>query len=269
MKTKAQNFILAGQHTSTDVFMDYNPDTSITAVVNGSAAVLSLDMNLDGTEDFLLHASVGANPFGGNNNIKIIALGQNAVAYEYTDSCVNGVGTLLYTRAMAKSFPMAYYLGAANYWLNDTVHLHYDTYSTPGSACSSSVNIDYVGVKVISGADTLYGWIKLSYSNFGNITVQEFASNVGPLSSLNEGNHGSTKISPNPANDFLHIIMDDNDDFAEIRILDAMGHLIQEELVLDRKTFPIDVSEWPDGFYLIRLKNKEGEIRNYKVVVHH
>lgn len=266
-KVVAQNYILAGQHTSTDVFIDYNPDTAINATVNGSAAILSLDMNLDGTQDFLLHASVGSNPFGGNDNIRIIPLNQNAAAYEFADSCVNGGGTLLYTRFMAKSFPAAYYIGVAGYWMQDTVHLHYNTYSTTGTSCSNSVNIDYVGTRIISGSDTLYGWIKLTYTSFGNITVEEFACNASSLNTIPENKNVSFSISPNPAHHNLYLNFDPSLSIKEINLYSISGSLLKQFHPGDKTNYPLDVSDLNPGIYLLAIDFGSGQKLYKKLLI--
>jgi hypothetical protein len=265
----AQNYILAGQYTFTDVYYDYVPDSSINATANGSAATMDLDLNLDGTADFQLFANAGGNPFGGNNNIKIIPYNQNSVGYDFVDSCINGAGTLLYTRNMAKSFPQGYYIGIANHWMNDTVHLHYNTYTIPGTPCNNSVNIDYVGTKVISGLDTLYGWIKLTYTNFGNITVQEFACNASPLSKLSESNLNSWKIMPNPCHETFEIQFGEVQGLVKMHLLDMSGRVVLEKIKTNENSISTDVSKLSEGIHQLSLQFNNGLVSNKKLMIVH
>ena len=267
MQSNAQNYILAGQHTTTDVYFDYNPDTAINAVVNGSAAILSIDLNLDGTQDFLLHASVGSNPFGGNDNIRIIPLGQNSIAYDFEDSCINGGGTLLYTRQMAKSFTQGYYIGPAGYWLNDTVHLHYNTYSNPGTACNNSVNIDFTGIRIISGQDTLYGWIKLSYTIYGNITVQDYACNLPTISKQDEKSTGSFYFFPNPANQQIQLNFSSSQSASQVQLYNSTGAIVKDLPVIGMTNYIMDVSALVPGIYFLSVKLDSGQTLHKKIII--
>ncbi len=263
----AQNYILAGQYTFTDVYYDYVPDSSINATVNGSAATMDLDLNMDGTPDFQLFANAGGNPFGGNNNIKIIPYNQNAVGYDFVDSCINGAGTLLYTRNMAKSFPQGYYIGIANYWINDTVHLHYNTYTIPGTPCNNSVNIDYVGAKVIAGSDTLYGWIKLTYTNFGNITVHDFACNASPLTSLVESNLSSWKIMQNPCHETIEIQFGEAQGSVKMLLLEMAGRIVLEKIIVNENKISENISNLSKGIYQLSLQFDKGVVSNKKLMI--
>ena len=67
----------------------------------------------------------------------------------------------------------------------------------------------------------------------------------------------SIKIYPNPARDMVSITWDNTlDDIVEIKLLDALG---QEWSIQKGREDRIDLSNLPDGMYIVKLKTRNKE----------
>ncbi|MFN0082084.1 MAG: DUF4832 domain-containing protein [Ferruginibacter sp.] len=121
----------------------------------------------------------------------------------------------------------------------------------------------------ISGTFQLYLWLpdkgpSLSLNSdysiqFANINTWEPTTGYNNLQQtikLRKGiissNKSKLSIYPNPASDFIHI-QTDSYEKEEIQIYNSIGQLIKTAAFLN--TGKIDVSEFKNGIYIIRLKN--------------
>lgn len=72
------------------------------------------------------------------------------------------------------------------------------------------------------------------------------------------------KIYPNPTSEFLFVTHPDYSKF-NMEITDINGKIIYSGIV--ERDYPIDVSSYTTGIYLITIENKESNIKNmYKII---
>jgi hypothetical protein len=201
--------IAAGQHQSGQYYVDIQPDTTIVApnALPVTQATLPLDLNGDGVADFELRVY--------NNNgvgIKVRSCylepkNGNEIAVAYADSCLStdcGYTGLVWDYGMARAYEYGETIGAGAQWADSLVYLAYDRFSGGCFACSDNTFTDtsdaYVGVRIFTAADTVYGWIKVSDVSNISCTVETLAGE-SELSSTAEQLPGniSVQVYPNPA----------------------------------------------------------------------
>ena len=77
-------------------------------------------------------------------------------------------------------------------------------------------------------------------------------------------NEGKVLISPNPAQDYIHIQWDGNIDVNELVIYDIYGKMIKKTAVTQSER--LDISDLTNGFYILQLKKDNQTIGNYKIL---
>ena len=101
----------------------------------------------------------------------------------------------------------------------------------------------------------------LLHSN--RITSQKYCPVLGGQNEL--GANESITIYPNPANNILHISLNDNEQISQIRIWD-----VSSKLVLEKKNSTdnfIDISNMKSGMYFLEVTSKENS-KKLKFVKH-
>jgi len=101
--------------------------------------------------------------------------------------------------------------------------------------------------------------IKFSYNsglggaiNIDNIAVDEFTGVYENISIY--------KIYPNPANDYV-IINYENAKFTQLELINSIGQILfTQDITNFLNNFKLDISEFPSGFYTIRLTNNDKSI---------
>lgn len=172
IQTNAQS-IVAGEYTSSDYYYNYDPAHVLYAPypVNTSTDSLFIDMNNDGTDDVVIVVF--------NNNgyqwfsilqAQVIPINNCAVALGTMDTCFANIPPtdVVSVEKIAHAFDEADVIDGASNWSDSAAYLSFTrTYAAIpngyGYACSGGeFDLDhrYIGVKVASGNDTLYGWIK-------------------------------------------------------------------------------------------------------------
>lgn len=76
------------------------------------------------------------------------------------------------------------------------------------------------------------------------------------------------KIAPNPANDRLRVHLNGSTDFERIVIYNLMGQEIYNSGVIGDNHRVIDVSQWTNGFYVLKAFTENGSIQQKIEVLH-
>ena len=109
------------------------------------------------------------------------------------------------------------------------------------------------------GCDTFYYYLHIdSMSATANINVR------------NEISPGLT-ISPNPANDLLHIFIEPNSEEALLEAYNSNDQMIFRRKIKtssQRTEFELNISDYADGIYLFRIISKSG-VYCKKEIIHH
>ncbi len=86
------------------------------------------------------------------------------------------------------------------------------------------------------------------------------------LSGLNSISENKLKLFPNPANDKMNIVFDDNEEY-RIRIFDNLGRLIYESKP-EKSYINLDLKNFNDGVYYISAKSENKNLKSRFVIQH-
>lgn len=124
----------------------------------------------------------------------------------------------------------------------------------------------YLGLKITDGANTHYGWLRLSVSKTADtIVVHDFAYNTTPNQSIEAGQTIINSIEENISEANIHYyqnclyIKRENESMEQLEIYSLDGKLIFEKQL--NSTFDtISMAEIPKGIYLVKVGNKVKKI---------
>ena len=247
-------FMLAGQHSNDDYFVDIIPDTTILGHpgMGGSAMTYPIDLNNDGVVDFELNAGESGGLGGGAYTSKIIPKNNNQVIFDYVGSTC--------------SKPMLH-----SYSDNDTIHMcdnnwgmnglylafNYWGMATPNCYDNSfsGTNNHYIGTKLVLLNDTLLGWIKVKNVSPGYIIIEEYACQKKPeIIEVNTNTIEKFKIYPIPFNNILTIEIPTNSIENTLIIYNISGQEVMRQSVKGGKS-TLDIYSLVSGVYFIKLIN--------------
>lgn len=255
--------IMAGQHAPTHYFIDLQPDIVIEApfALTDTDEGYPVDLNDDGTNDF--HLRVTNSGDAGNRFTRCLVepLGANEVAFASNDSCFALPGGCASGLVASYGMPRAFHYGdpldGAGQWADTTLYLSYNHFADGCYVCDgrsfAEADTNYLGVRLVTPPDTVYGWIKVTGVKDNSCTIQAFASESGTTSApalRKEPN--PLRLYPNPAGARLYIAWQ-GAELADAKVLvtDIAGREVSAA-VMDGKS-SVDVSELPAGTYLISV----------------
>jgi hypothetical protein len=254
----AQTF-LAGQHTSSNYYVDFNPDTTMTGPNNHElpwlpAARFDIDINGDGINDFEFYSYGSWSNGAGDSelSIKIHDTSTSQVAFGYMDTCYLPNSTYFLdkmAKSLTKNEPINNNLG----WLNTNLFLTYTFWEGTSINCQGNGFINdtlgnYLAVRMVRPHDTLYCWIKLANVNFLKFTVQEFACSKN-CTGLDEY-IDFVRIYPVPTNSSVTI--ETQLPGLNLVVYNQYGMEIMKKHIVSGKTL-IDLSHQANGIYFFKL----------------
>ena len=188
--------IVAGETRPTDHYHDLLPDTLLNAPqgINGGSRTLLLDLNADGTMDLELTTSYveGGQWYRYRDGVATPLNGAEA-AWARMDSCFANMpdSVLVFALPVAATYNSGDTIDADGGWTDQPVSLgyHRSNASVPnnfGYGCSASdLHHDpgFLGVRLVSSGDTLYGWVHLPWVGLkgDSLLVSEFAFQLQPV----------------------------------------------------------------------------------------
>jgi len=261
-------FIIAGQHSITDYYYDYNPDTIIGNDCNGT--LVPIDMNHDGIVDFALTCQGGCGGNGMQDDfVGITAYNNNQVAFSSTDTCYPappsycpwGVSTL--TFSIAKAFSDNDTIHTLDVWNNNRLsymYLYYYSWNCyEFNARSTSDSSFMIGTRVFANNDTLYGWIRIKniYSDDyeTHFQIQDYACNTGYLDiNINENKNSLLQVFPNPCKETITIRLLPSVKQCELTLSDITGQVVIRQQIADYET-QIKLNSLSKGVYFMKVKD--------------
>ena len=188
--TLSAQWIAAGEYRTTDHYHDLLPDTLLNAPqgLSGGSESLFLDLNVDGTMDLELKAEcqLGGMVFTYHDGTAT-PLNGTQLSWARMDSCFANMPdtVLVFALPVAATFHAGDTIDADGGWTEQPVTLgyHSSNASVPnnfGYGCSASdLHHDpgFLGVRLVSSGDTLYGWVHLPWVGLkgDSLVVSEFA----------------------------------------------------------------------------------------------
>lgn len=110
----------------------------------------------------------------------------------------------------------------------------------------------YAGFRIPAGSGYLYGWVHLSAS-FTSIFVHDCAYQSMETGIHDRRDEDLIQLYPNPATNWLNILLPDNHEYSDASICDSYGRLLKIFSVTGEEHLSIDVSSLQDGMYILRM----------------
>ena len=245
-------FIVAGSHDPTDYFHDMIPDTTLTL-----GKSYNMDVNNDAIIDLNVTSSKAAGMFAGDDGVYLTILNGEVRKDKYYVHIFNLNDTI----------------GNDTAWHgNSIMKISYNTWQKCPPLCpgynisvNDTLHDKYLGYRLFTQMDTLYGWVKISTNGATNLTMKEWAINKA-ITGINEVNDSaSILVSPNPANDKIHI-MQTNNNAMEINLFDIVGKQVVPSVKSKNQKMEIDVSDMNNGVYFLNIRTELGTVTK-KIIV--
>jgi len=258
-------YILAGQHSESNYYYHIIPDATRTGPYDHGQprppAIYEIDINGDYYYEFYLCAYGYWSNGGSSAWITINSHNKHnyQIAVGKIDTCFRNNYYNLYF--MAKSFRAMDTIGNNLFWThvaprysNDTsLLLTYRSYSIDSGVCfpddfdNDSLG-NYIGVRITSPTDTVYGWIKVTNIDFLTFTIQEFAFGK-KITGMDEYSNG-IEIYPIPTINTVTIETPLADH--GLAVYNQYGIEIMKRTSIARKA-QIDLTGWASGVYFFKF----------------
>lgn len=240
------------------VYTDVDPDATGT----GDGASYNLDLNNDGTTDFVITVSSNG---GAGVKMVVEAKSSNAIAgtyntaYPYIYPSALALGDLIGTARTWNTGPgqtmasTGYFQGAYGEWFGATDK--------------------YMGLRINLGGDDRYGWVRMDVSESGKtFTVKDYAydSTATQIDAGATGNVGIHQVAGNQIKIFsadqqIHVQLKDNSS-GLITVSSVTGQQIKL-VEIDADLQNISMVDQPIGTYLVTVR-QNGKVYTQKVVLH-
>jgi len=245
--------IIAGRHNANDYIHEFSPDSVIYTYWEYPPENY-IDINGDKINDFYFKSE----SFGMIEHLSYCSLNTlngTQFAASYTDTCWNASGDFFGEYLMAHGFLLDEIVDGNSEWSVSPVYIHYcqQSYYDETNCYKSFSPGKYVGFRIPSTSDTLYGWIKLGADlctvDF-RIFIGGYACNNPQDNSIYEKNEiPELRIYPNPASDYINISLTRKPGInGELKIYNYSGGLVYQ---CDYKEY-INLKDLKNGIYFIK-----------------
>ncbi len=211
----------------------YGPTISIFGVslANDGNYTYYLDVSdLDGTYSMVYNMTSSA--CGGTDTVEFV-VHQSPVAF------IDFLGADISNLSDTVSYPINWTLGG-NVYVNNQ-QLIGTTFDGPVWQAGQHEIICIVEDNYCSSSDSVIVYV------LGADGIEEIVD----ISSL-------ITVYPNPVTTFLNVDMEKDMNISEVQIISIDGKIVHQSVVEDQKYFSINVADYPNNTYLIRLKDKDG-----------
>jgi hypothetical protein len=263
LNTKAQNnFIVAGQHSSSDYYHDINPDTIMNTNHNIGISIYNLDLDGDSYADFKVTNTCGC-------------AGLDYKGHDIDISALNSSGKIAFSQlgicgdSLIRAFNIGDSIKESDtlIWSN-VLHVYKsDWWIGGGPNCSEGIMSTfpystYIGLRLTTASDTLYGWLNILIDSETKIVLKEYGCNKNINTNVVQQSDFSEQISIylNSSTNKVQVTTGNNK-LTLINIYDVVG-----KEMISTKEKEIDVSSFPNGIYFVSVKTKEGVITK-KIIV--
>lgn len=268
-RTNAQ-FIIAGQYSATDCYIDVVPDTTLIAIcahgsVTGYSPSFSLDINCDMIADCVIGAGCSYGLGGGGGGCSVNPLNGAQIYYGKRDTCFS-TSTPTWVCSSAsypKSFVNLDTIWKNGVWVNNGISLSYYQWGGSPYACGCSGGTfssasSFIGIRIPSAIDTTYGWIRIKGVTAERFTIEEYSSNKNYSDIRENSLSSSIRLYPNPTSDKVEFVLSIPKADLEIRLFNSLGQIILEDKKTNSNKFSLDVSNYQNGIYFVEVESKQG-----------
>lgn len=249
------------------MYFDVNPDYSVDDDNNnGGFTAVGLDMDQDGTNDFILAARDTTTATQHVRYTLVAPLGSNAVAGEtpsaYDYALALDAGTMIDNTLnwIAATNTMAYNVDSSN----------------PYNENWNGVTDKYLGLRFVTGGSTYYGWARLDVQAIGDVwTLKDFAYESTANTGITAGDMGTANLDEASLDQLVHFINKSNNtvlvkvnglEGGVVNVVSASGQTVQSGNV-ENNEFVVNMNDLTPGVYMINV-TIEGASITKKMMVH-
>ena len=251
------------------VYTDVTPDQVISATTIPSTEDYNIDLNNDGINDYKISCSRsgGICPLAPSSRLYINFISDSALN---SNAVVTGT-SITYPLAMNLNDSISSGLSFSSFG--------YLRRNTSGGPCTGtfgvwSYSIDrYLGLKLIVGGNTYYGWARMQIdvvTGIPSCTIKDYAYNSIPNQPILAGDTGTgstgifensfaatINLFPNPANNHLSIALGSNNKKVDLAIADMTGKIIYTTIAYETNRIEVNTSEFAEGIYIVQIQSGE------------
>lgn len=246
-------YIVAGQTLGKYItYYDCQPDLELNCPPSYGdiSESITIDLNKDGINDFKLQTSMGSGVSHTIRTSTITPLGNNQISFSSSQTSYGYYGDSLIV-FVAKAYQLGETIQDDSTFTDNQWRAFNYIYSLNGFAsCFLSEWVDhgedFVGFRLISPTDTIYGWMRVYTPSESHLYVRDYAY-------YDKNNGNQPMLYPNPATNQL-IVEISQETTAEI--MDIEGKTIISQLLIHSPS-SIDVSKLSKGVYHIKLASEE------------
>jgi hypothetical protein len=277
-------FLMSKQSFAQIIYTDINPDSMLHAYQNHHDSLL-LDLNNDGQFDFKILETFNSSEstetwLTRTWKLTAMAYGNNRLmrnAGSYIDTLELN-DTISQNQNWISQGVLGYY--QIQWHFSSSAGSVYD-YWIEDYGLWLDVTDKFIGLQLIAGNDTLYGWVRLDAklsNQWDFVKVKDYAYDTIPNELILAGATGGyplqqenvfatqLKITPNPASSII-IIHNPMFHSSLVTIANASGKIVKQLTVADNSgNVVVTVDDLPVGIYLVTLNDGEKSISK-KVVI--
>ncbi|HTA81441.1 MAG TPA: T9SS type A sorting domain-containing protein [Bacteroidia bacterium] len=259
INTLSAQYIIAGHHGVNDYYTKI--DTNFFSTEGSMFANKLIDINGDSIPDVNFYSYFEVSVSYGQIYCEIDSRNSSQIASGIGVPCLGGY--------MAYNFVAGDTISKSGTWNVSNKILSEYVYQVNSSCSKTFYHTDtaYVGIRVFSGNDTLYGWIGLTQVSSSGCYIIDCACNKVPTVVKDSTNNISNVLYPNPSNGIFTLQTQSVSGENEISVYNVLGERIYCYQFLNstgaassNMQFVIDLSDKSAGTYFYRLTAEDGHL---------
>ncbi|HXP52704.1 MAG TPA: T9SS type A sorting domain-containing protein [Bacteroidia bacterium] len=258
-------FILAGQHNPDDYYV--LKDT-IFYEDYGSSANYFIDVNGDGVIDCTVKINLYMASHQFLEDYEILPQNSSQIAWSAADTCFynNAVVTV---SNLARNFHMNDSINQTAVWKNTELVLSYWYSAWGGPSCTSGQfnysDTGFVGIRIFTGKDTTYGWIRITWYN-GVLPMLEVLDYACSLTGEELQN---LTVYPNPSTGVFTFRSSRLTPQTSVKVYNMLGQMVYYcQVPVTNSACTINLSGKAAGMYFYKVISETGDaIAKGKLIV--
>ena len=258
--------IIAGMVGVGDHYVDVAPDTLLSELnVHHSGyppEQFQIDLDSDGVYDARFFTYGGGGLGGGAGGCQLQPEPWVSIIAHLDTS--NGCCPGQYIALLADTLPMGHTISALDSFIQGQVYLWSESY---GQASAPIINEwlgigeHFIGVRMLAGIDTLYGWIRVNAYVQGarTLVIMDHAINRGTVGITSIDREPGLRVFPIPAEDLVTVHIPTGTVTSSVRILDLHSRTVRWS-PFTGSPMTLDLSGLDAGAYILSVQVDERTI---------
>ena len=253
--SKAQ-FIMAGQHTPNDY---YELKDSVIDVYYGESADYSIDVNGDGVIDCTIKIDLYMASHQFLQDYEILPQNSSQIAWSAADTCFYNNAAVTVSN-LARKFSKNDSINQTAVWKNSELVLSYWSSAWGGPSCNAGeFNLDtgFVGIRVFTGKDTVYGWIRITWADsvLPMLKVTDYACGLTAETLQN------LTVYPNPSTGVFTFRSSWLTPQTSVKVYNMLGQMVYySQLSVNNSACTINLSDKAAGMYFYKVISGTGDV---------